>query len=353
MSGLRKNVKNLFPTILVLLDLVAPTAVQAQFTYSTNAGGSSITIIGYTGPGGAVTIPSNVTGLPVTGIGGLAFYNSTNVTGVTIPSSVTTIAGGTRESSGFIFGAAFMGCTGLTNLAILGNANIEEYAFTELALVRVYIAGGSIGEYAFQNCTNLTDVTFGNGVNSIADTAFSADPVSSLFIPGSVTEIGGAAFSCPGLTNVIFGAGVASIDDQAFDQDYELTNVLFLGNAPAVINSGDQSVFAFSPTTVYYVPGTTGWSNTFGGSTYLAGAPTLLWNPQIQASGPNFGMVSNQFGFNITGTSNDPVLLQACTNLSSPVWTPLTNVNLTNGSFYFSEPVQSNAASRFYRVCFP
>ena len=47
--------------------LALPAAVQAQFTYTTNNG--TITITGYTGSGGAVTIPGTINGLPVTSIG--------------------------------------------------------------------------------------------------------------------------------------------------------------------------------------------------------------------------------------------------------------------------------------------
>ena len=45
--------------------LAAPAALQAQYTWTTNNG--AITIIGYTGSGGNVTIPAMITGLPVTG----------------------------------------------------------------------------------------------------------------------------------------------------------------------------------------------------------------------------------------------------------------------------------------------
>ncbi len=45
---------------------VIPVQVQAQFTFTTNAG--AITITGYTGPGGVVVIPSTTNSLPVTGL---------------------------------------------------------------------------------------------------------------------------------------------------------------------------------------------------------------------------------------------------------------------------------------------
>jgi len=46
----------------LLLLLALPAAVQAQFTFTTNNG--TITITGYTGPGGDVTIPSWTNGYP-------------------------------------------------------------------------------------------------------------------------------------------------------------------------------------------------------------------------------------------------------------------------------------------------
>ena len=50
--------------LLALLLLALPTNVKAQFSWTTNAGAISIT--GYSGLGGTVTIPDTVTGLPVT-----------------------------------------------------------------------------------------------------------------------------------------------------------------------------------------------------------------------------------------------------------------------------------------------
>ncbi|MCX6921690.1 MAG: leucine-rich repeat domain-containing protein, partial [Verrucomicrobia bacterium] len=55
-------------------------------TYTTNNG--TITITGYCGPGGNVTIPNTINGLPVTSIGSNTFHNCWNLTSVTIPDSV-------------------------------------------------------------------------------------------------------------------------------------------------------------------------------------------------------------------------------------------------------------------------
>jgi hypothetical protein len=81
------------------------------YTYTTNNG--AITITGYTGPGGAVTIPDTINGLPVTAIGSGAFQNCASLTSVTIPASVTNIAD-----------SAFAGCSSLTGVYFPGNAPI-------------------------------------------------------------------------------------------------------------------------------------------------------------------------------------------------------------------------------------
>jgi len=70
-----------------LLTLALTPAAQGQLSYMTNDG--VITITGYSG-GGAVTIPTNINGLTVTGIGENAFSGS-SVTSVWIPGTVTTI----------------------------------------------------------------------------------------------------------------------------------------------------------------------------------------------------------------------------------------------------------------------
>jgi len=79
----------------------------------------------------------------------------------------------------------------------------------------------------------------------------------------------------------------------------------------------------------------------------------VLWNPLIQTAGAKFGVQSNQFGFNITGTNNFKVVVETCTNLANPVWTPLQTVTLTNGSVHFSDPQWKNYPTRYYGLGLP
>jgi len=146
------------------------------------------------------------------------------------------------------------------------------------------------------------------------------------------------------LTNVVIGKGVTYLGELAFGYCSSLISVYFTGNAPTF---GPSAFRSDSNAIVYYLPGASGWSNTY------AGLPAVLWNALIQTGDGRFGVRNNQFGFNITGTTNIPIEIEACTNLANPVWTPLQTVTLTNGLFYFSEPFQSNNAGRFYRITAP
>jgi len=63
--------------LLLLLLLILPATVQAQFNYTATNG--TITITGYTGPAGSVTVPGTIDLLPVTSIGDQAFEYCANL----------------------------------------------------------------------------------------------------------------------------------------------------------------------------------------------------------------------------------------------------------------------------------
>jgi hypothetical protein len=105
--------------------------------------------------------------------------------------------------------------------------------------------------------------------------------------------------------------------------------------------------FTGDPAIVYYLPGTSGWGVTF------AGRPTALWNPQLQSNDASFGVGPNGFGFNVLGTSNIFVVVEACTSASSAIWYPLATNSLTGGSCFFSDPEWRKYPARFYRLRWP
>jgi hypothetical protein len=64
----------------------------------------------------------------------------------------------------------------------------------------------------------------------------------------------------------------------------------------------------------------------------------------------SFGVQTNRFGFTITGTSNLVIVVEACTNLANPAWSPAGTNTLIDGSSYFSDPHWTNYPARFYRL---
>jgi hypothetical protein len=208
----------------------------------------------------------------------------------------------------------------------------------------------SIGDYAFQYCTSLTNATISNGVTSIGEYAFyECDSLTSLTIPDSVTRIGSDAFQyCTRLTNVTIGNGITSIGDDAFIECTSLTALHFGGNAPGL--DGSFVFYGDTNATVYYLPGTTGWGTTFGG---LPTALSFLPNPLILTSGPGFGVQSDAFGFIISWATNLPVVVEACTNPANHSWSSLKTNALTGGWSYFSDPQWTNYPGRFYRLRSP
>ncbi len=99
--------------------------------------------------------------------------------------------------------------------------------------------------------------------------------------------------------------------------------------------------------TGYYLPGTTGRGTWFGGR------PTVRWFPQVQTSDTSFGVQATQFGFNITWASGRGIVVEACTNLANPIWSPVQTHTVIDGSTYFSDPQWTNYPARFYRLRWP
>lgn len=157
------------------------------------------TIMGYTGAGGAVTIPSEVNGIPVVQLSSenTAIFGgfNTSVTSVIIPNSVTRIGN-----------YAFAGWPNITTLNIPNSVTF-------------------IGISAFMQCASLTTVTIGSGVTSIGAYAFYLNTsLTSVNIGSGVTSIGEFAFrECPNLTSVMLPSRQTALGDNAFPSSTAIT----------------------------------------------------------------------------------------------------------------------------------
>ena len=89
------------------------------------------------------------------------------------------------------------------------------------------VAVTSIGEFAFLNCTKLTNVVIPNSVKIIGAEAFRfCVELTNLIIPNSVIDIGaGALANCNKLTSIIIPKGVKSIGQYAFHESLSLKNI--------------------------------------------------------------------------------------------------------------------------------
>jgi hypothetical protein len=105
--------------LLVILPFFLSGRCFAQtyngFNYTNN--GTAVTITGYGGPGGAVTIPSSIPGVGTVASIGNSAFDYCSFTSVTIPSSVTNIGTG-----------ALYYCSSLTNVTIPSNVISSNYS---------------------------------------------------------------------------------------------------------------------------------------------------------------------------------------------------------------------------------
>ena len=184
----------------------ATSAEYFQYTIENN----EVTITGYNGEATDVIIPDYIEGIPVTGIGKGAFYE-TGVISVQIPDGITKIGA-------YVF--AF--CTKLQSISLPDSVTElgEKQFWGCKALEKVVLPAGikEIEDYLFAFCHGLKEVVLPDTVEVISQYAFyECTSLDNINIPGSVTTIGEMAFmSCSEFTEVIIPEQVSSIGICAF-----------------------------------------------------------------------------------------------------------------------------------------
>ena len=226
---------------------------------------------------GVVTIPSEVEGYQVTGIGASAFGISggeehINVSKVNIPEGVTTIGN---------FAFLWSGIESInlpTSLTTIG-----QQAFTScLNLTSVYIPQNvnSIGLSPFSNCQNLSTLVI-DGDNSVYDSRNNCNAIiktntneliqacNTTIIPNTVKTI--LKFACGGLSdNIIVPEGVELIKSEAF-YGYNASSLTL----PSSLRTIESWAFTYSDNlTNLYIPSLKTWCGiTFESGTSNGGNP--------------------------------------------------------------------------------
>lgn len=123
-----------------------------------------------------LTIPNGVTKIEP-----FCFTNQTQLTQVNLPNTLLSLSG-------------FDYCSNLSNISIPSSVTtIDEYVFYYSGITSLTIPGGvtTIGPYAFGYCSNLQTVTINEGVTTIKNYAFSyCNSLQTVTIPSTLNSIG-------------------------------------------------------------------------------------------------------------------------------------------------------------------
>ena len=217
------------------------------YEYSINHDESYVTITKYTGTEKNVVIPEKIHNFPVKIIGGGAFMNS-NISSVFIPNTITEI-----------FSMAFHNCKNLKNVTLSKNLKtIGALAFKYCSIEEIVLPNGliAIEERAFEDCDSLVKINIPKTVQIINKPFLSCDKLSSITLQEGLTSIGENAFHCTALTEITIPSTVTQIGKNAFSGCLGLRSVIFLGDAPSII---DGHPFGTLNVTIFYRTDTSGW----------------------------------------------------------------------------------------------
>ena len=210
-----------------------PIAGSDGVLYFPSADGTYAEVADYVGTSERVVISEKYEGMPVSKIADSAFEGK-SITSVYIPSSITSIGK-----------SAFESCSSLTSVTFGEKSRLESigirafFGCGRLANIDVPNSVTSISGEAFFWCSSLANVTFAENsqLTYIGYWAFSGcGRLTSITIPESVTVIGNDAFrDCYNLVEKV--DGVSYVDDSVVDFDNTVASVTLREGTRKIYNS--------------------------------------------------------------------------------------------------------------------
>jgi hypothetical protein len=82
------------------------------------------------------------------------------------------------------------------------------------------------------------------------------------------------------------------------------------------------------------------------GNAWCIAVPDL----RINTKDGQFGIATNGFAFNVSGSADQTVTIEGCTNPATSFWVPLQTNTLGFGPLYFADSDWTSFAQRYYRV---
>ncbi len=165
-----------------------------------------------------IVIPETYNGMSVTAIAPSAFKDCKQLTGISIPESIT-----------YIGPFAFQGCDSLIEKEA-GVSYVDKWVVacdntTTNVVLRNDTFGIAYG--AFEKCHSLTDISIPEGLTIICDWAFSdCSALTSITMGNRVTSIGYGAFhECSELVSIELSSGLSYIGAYAFDECRNLESI--------------------------------------------------------------------------------------------------------------------------------
>ncbi len=159
-----------------------------EYKYNINKENRSVTITKYLGDNASVWIPEKIAGYTVTGIGDKCFQKQ-SLKSICIPETVT-----------YIGNNAFQDCKNLTSVTFLGapyTITVGNNAFQNCPKLKTINlpAAKTIGNFAFDGCTSLEQLVLKYGTESIGEYCFrGCSSLTLIEIPDSVNYVGNGVF---------------------------------------------------------------------------------------------------------------------------------------------------------------